>query len=193
MKSIVIIFSCFLLLSCAGMGSKREVTPNNSFLSIMPNLSVDIDESLKYRGTFKLKSLPSSDKFTSPFSNNEYHVWSDSYNQTAVVIIFKKLVENAYKWNEPNIIKDGKTVFNVSRQGNWVTRTGLAAPNNKENLKCIELGVYLRNLRMTKMWIKNSTYSYQLIVLYAEKFNGCDTEALNNFEDKANSNIHILN
>ena len=188
---VTLIAACFLV-SCAGVGAKREITPGNIFVSKIPNIKVKIDDSLIYKGAFKTKRTLSSDTRVPAFVENEYHIWFDSETETAVIILYMKLLKSRFSWNEAMFNRNDKNAFRISKEGNWQTYVGLSRSCIKEDAKPNEIGLDLSKLKISKMWARNASSQNKVFVIYLEKFTDKDCDTINKFENRANEKVEIL-
>jgi len=126
MKIVGSFLAVFIIVGCASIGVKREISPNNIFYSRLPNLKMKVGDDLQYKGTFELKKMKKSSSGKSYPSENEYHIWQDDGKST-LVVIFYKLPDNFF-WYADIFKTWKKTALSISKETingkTWQTRIG---------------------------------------------------------------------
>ena len=193
MRLSVILTSALVLMSCAGMSAQREMLPGNTFKSKMPDITVKFDETLRYKGTFKLRAMPSSEEQLPARVEKEYHVWFDPENHAGAVIIYYRLLETRFFWFENMFNKNDPRAFFIKREGSWQTRVGLTSPNEKEKTALHEMGVDFSRRTISKTWSKKTSSRFKTGIVYCEPYHGKSSDIIDAFVDRANNKVKILN
>jgi hypothetical protein len=175
------------------MEPKRELLAGNTFVSQRPELKVQIDDAIAYKGTFKIDKLSNSaDGMTHANIEKEYHVWMDQDNMFGVLVLYKTLPNGGQYWHSTIFNEDDKGAIRVKKDGNWQTKVGTASPGPTADRKLYEMGLDFSKMKMVKIWAKNCTTKKQIYIIYAEKYKGSDTTTVDDFVARADESIRII-
>jgi hypothetical protein len=167
-RMFVVVILVLVTFSCSTI-VKREISPENTFISTLPNLTINMDEPLVYRGTFTVKDIGTNEFHVNLPIEKEYHIWKDADGNCGVMIIYMKLLRLGSFWHENIFNKNEKYTFWLSKEGAWHTRVGLRGPTEKEDTMLNEMGLDFSKLIMTKMWAKKCMSNVMALVIYSEK------------------------
>ena len=97
-KLTLIIVAIMVLGGCVTFEVKREMLPDNTFLSTHPGFMLKFDKKFEYKGTLKNHGRGfSQDIFRADSSTNtERFLWSTEYNTQHVIIEFNTLLGIGY-------------------------------------------------------------------------------------------------
>lgn len=164
MKRFFVLTVC-LLAGCATMEANRNIGPG-LFNSNEPELSVSIDPSFIYVGSFKLTAN------YDPVITNDYYIWR-APEKTAYVMILISDLQYGYFWYEGIFKKDSKHTFSISEETiaghKWQTRMGLYPLSEKEDTQLHGMGIDMGRASMGKIWARKCSKELRVFISYIEQ------------------------
>lgn len=176
LKSLSVLAVMFLFINCAVFQTKREVLPNNTFLSTNPKLMIEMGDGFKYKGTVKgLKQVRSSISVDLSKIDDEYYLWNKG--SSYIIVVIKTLKEEGWYWrtfcnvfNKKSVllIKDEKLMGKKWKTGFWTVKI------NKweyDSLKSIDSNIKYDGNYFSKLWSRISSKHIKIYIYYCEKTN----------------------